>query len=459
MAKQKCIDKDKLSRHERRHSMFIAIVVSVASIVALTCGAGNVLSLAAIKLGATEVYLGIFNFVSIAPFVLALFTMSTIETSGKIRILFLGYSLAAVFTIPFLFLPLTVRLWPAWASLILLAGTNALRNGATALGSTGWFPLLQDIVPRRYTGRFFAKLRTSWQTANLICLIVSALILGSNPGWLQFEILFTFALIGQIITALPIIRMTEKPPMDDAVVVPIYDRIVEFLKQNNLRHYTLYVITYIVAANAMEPFKVKLLSDMGYSYGYILAATAMVGFGAVISLRFWGTIADKFGNRSIFSISHIGMLVTTAGWLFVQKASVFMMSYVMLLYLCWSIFNSGNTLAQTNYMLRAVPPNKQNYMNLILLGQRIALAVAPLLAGLFLHLSNDFYFEIPVNIKIGNYDIFFVINSLAFLIPHIMREPLRSKNDLPTSNVVTLLSRPILDTIVYPFWPIKSDKK
>jgi len=454
------VDRYKISRHDRRRSMFLAIVASVGSIVAMTCGAGNILSLAAIKLGADEMFLGIFSFVSIAPFVLALLTMSTIETSGKIKLLVVWYFITAIFMVPFLFLPLVAKWWPAWACLALLAVSNALRNGATALGSTGWFPMLQDIVPRRYTGRFFARLRTSWQTANLICLIAAALILGGQSSWLRFEILFVLALLGQIMTALPVAGIVERPPIaDNAATISIYERIIEFCRQKNLRHYTLYVIAYMIAASALEPFKIKLLTDLGYSYGFILAATAMVGFGAVISLRFWGTLADKFGNRAIFSISHVGMILSTGAWVFVEKSSTAGMVLVMLLYLFWSVFNSGNTLAQTNYMLRAVPSHKQNYMNFIMLAQRMATAVAPLAAGLFLHFAGDLFFNIPDFVRITGYDILFTVNAAAFIIPHIMRKSLKAKTDLPTSHVITLIARPILDTIMYTVWPVKTSRK
>jgi predicted MFS family arabinose efflux permease len=460
MNKSKSVNEYKMSRHDRRRSMFLAIVVSIGSIVAVTCGAGNILSLAAIKLGAGEMFLGIFSFVSSAPFVLTFLTMSKIETSGKIRILLLWYSVAALFMVPILFLPLVAGLWPVWACLALLAVSNAARNGAMGLGSTGWFPLLQDIVPRRYTGRFFARIRTSWQTANLICLIAAALILGSQPGWGRFEVLFILALLGQISMALPISAMVEKPPLlQEASPPSIYERIMDFLGQKTIRHYTLYVIVYMLAACAMEPFKLKLLSDLGYSYGFILAATAMVGVGAVISLRFWGTLADKFGNRAIFSISHVGMLLATAAWVFVGKSSAAGMTLVMLLYLFWSAFNSGNTIAQTNYMLRAVPPHKQNYMNFILLAQRLATAIAPFLAGLFLNFTKNLHIDIPNVVHIGSYDMLFLANAVAFAIPHLMRKPLKAQTDLPTSHVLTLVARPILDTIVYTVRPAKPPKK
>jgi hypothetical protein len=460
MSKSKMVNMYKMSRHDRRRSMFLANVSSIGGIVAITCGAGNILSLAAIKLGAGEMFLGIFSFVSIAPFLLCLLTMSTIETSGKIKLLVLWFFVAAIFMVPFLFLPIIAGWWPAWACLALLAASNALRNGSIALGSTGWFPLLQDIVPRRYTGRFFARIRTSWQTANLVCLIAAAFILGSQPSWMRFEILFVLALLGQIVMALPVTGMVEKPLIADSIpTISIYERITEFLEQKTLRHYTFYIIAYMFAVSALEPFKIKLLTDFGYSYGFILAATAMVGVGAVISLRFWGTLADKFGNRAIFGMSHVGMLVSTGAWIFVGKSSTAGMALVLSLYLFWSAFNCGNLLAQTNYMLREVPPHKQNYMNFILLAQRLATAVAPLAAGLFLNFTGGLQINIKNVVHISDYDILFVANAIAFIIPHMMRKPLKAKTDLPTSQVINIVTRPILDTIMYTMWPVKTSKK
>jgi hypothetical protein len=166
---------EKMTAQQRRRSMDLAIVASVSSIIAATCGAGNILSLAAIKLGAGEMFLGFFNFVSIAPFVLGLLTMSALERYGKIRVIYPWYLLGAVFMGALMLLPVAAAYWPAWLCLAMLSVSNALRSACTALGSTGWFPMLQDIVPRRYTARFFARLRTTWQSANCVALIAAAL--------------------------------------------------------------------------------------------------------------------------------------------------------------------------------------------------------------------------------------------------------------------------------------------
>ncbi|OHB54288.1 MAG: hypothetical protein A2Y07_01755 [Planctomycetes bacterium GWF2_50_10] len=429
-----------INRQTRRLSMKAVIISSVASLVAATCGAGNIFSLAAIKLGAGELYLGIFNFLSIAPFLLGLCTMSAIEIYGKRKIIIKWYWLSAVFFAPILLLPLAASYWPAWACLAMLAAANASRNAAIALGSTGWFPILQDIVPRRLTGRFFARLRTTWQSASTLSLLAAALVLWKFPSWLGFEIVFLIAFAGEIARNLPLPWMAENPPLPNPVCMTVWQRLREFAADSTMRHYSLYLTFYFLASMAMEPFKIKLLSDLGYSSGVILASTAMVGIGAILSLSLWGKIADKFGNRAIFGITHIGMIVSTAAWVFVWPSSTWAILYVCGLYLFWSAFNSGVNLAMTNYMLRVVPREKQNFLTFILLVQRMVTAVAPLLAGLVLEFTPALKFRIA-SLPLSIYDLLFIACAALFLVPHFMRKKLKAPTDTPTANVITKLAR------------------
>ena len=66
-----------------------------------------------------------------------------------------------------------------------------------------------------------------------------------------------------------------------------------------------------------------------------------LSIGGIISLRGWGKLADRFGNRSIFPISHIGMMVATAAWVLVDEEPLGK-SLTVLIFLAIGIFNSGN---------------------------------------------------------------------------------------------------------------------
>ncbi len=426
--------------------MVLAITASVGSILASNFTAGNILSLVVLKLGAQAGFLGILSFASLAPGFFCLFTLSLVDKMAKKRLLFPGYFLSAVFAVPLLFLPFTAAVWPLWANLALITVSILLRNASTGLSSAGWFPLLQDIVPTRYVGRFFARLRTSWQSASLLSLIASAVIIGDDPTWMRFEILFVLGLISELFKSLPVLGITERPmESNNGPGSSIPASIIEFIRFGPLGRYNIYVFLIAFASNAVEPFKVAMLSDLGYSAGFILAATAMVGTGAVISLGLWGKIADRYGNRAIFSITPLGMILTTIGWLFVGKSGILGMIYVMLLYLAFSIFSSGNGIAQTNYMLRAVPKNKQNFLTLILLVQRIGLAVSPLVSAAFLsnaqrlNLFNERF----------RYDILFVFTSLVLAGSYLIRKSLKAQTDMPTNQVVFIMAKPLYD-IIYP---------
>jgi hypothetical protein len=50
------------------------------------------------------------------------------------------------------------------------------------------------------------------------------------------------------------------------------------------RHFLGYILLYNIAAYMCLPFQIKYLKELGYHSGYIVAATAMVSVGAILSL-------------------------------------------------------------------------------------------------------------------------------------------------------------------------------
>jgi MFS family permease len=417
-------------------------VRTIHALIGAICIGGNVLTLVALKLGATEMFLGILIFAILAPWAFRIFTMSAIEKHGKRKILIFWKTISTLCIIPFLLLPFLVNRWSANACLILILTATFLRSATYALGNTGWFPLLQDIVPRRITGRFFANLRVAWQTSSFITLLLVAWFLGKEPDWWKFEVIFIVAFLAFTIRFLTIFGMVEKPvPQTTSKKFSIFARFCEVLRAEQLRRLVLYIISYMFALVIAEPFKIKFLKDLGYGDGYILAATSMAALGAIISLRFWGKLADKFGNHSIFSISHIGIAVFTILWLFVGK-SAFGAVFVFGLFFFWSVFNSGNGIAQTRYILHAVPEDRQNQINIISTIAMLAASIAPLFGGLFLKLTGNISFQISAK-TIDNYHFLFIISAAMFILPHILRRKLKSKKDTPTMQVIAFVTRPL----------------
>ena len=430
---------------QRRTSMNFARIGACNAVVGACCISGHVLQLAAIKLGAGEVILGLLSVMLVSTWACRTFTMSAVEKHGKRKVMIFWKTISTICIIPFLFVPLFAGKWPQAVCLAIILAATLARVTAYALGNTGWFPLLHDIVPRRITGRFFANLRMTWQTAHLLTLLGISFFLGHNSAWWKFEIVFVVALIAYTIRTLCIIPMVENPNHKaEHTPPPVTKRFAEVFAVKELRMLTLYITSYMIAATVANPFKIKLLKDLDYSDGIVLAATSMIGVGALISLYFWGKLADKFGNRAILAITHIGMPISTVLWVFVDADSKIL---VFALFLIWSIFNSGNGIAMIRLLLHAIPSDRQNQINVIYVISDFLMGLAPLLAGLMLAITAGTTIQTPIN-TVNNYQIFFIVTASLFILPHLAIRGIKNTKDASTMQVIAIMARPLLNTLI-----------
>jgi len=426
----------------RRRNMSLVIACAVFGVAGATCISINILSLVAIKLGAGNIYLGLLSASVTAPLVLGIFSMRAIEKYGKLKVLIPWTATATVLVTLYLTIPHIAQNYRPVVALSALFIIQILINICGSIGNTAWFPLLKDTTPVRLTGRFFAKLRTSWQSASVITVIGIAIFLGKESAWWKFEIIFAAAFVFLLIRTILLFFIQEKPPQPHHVSnQTIIERFKEVYKIKQLRYCIIYLGCYSFLAAAPEPFKIKMLKHLHFSSGFILAATSMFGAGAIISLRFWGKLADKFGNRAIFSISHIGMIVTTILWLVVDD-NIFSRAMVFILYFSFGIFHSGNGIAQTRYVLHAVPDSKQNYINIVNFSTFAFISIAPIITGLLLTVTKNLHFSSGA-INLNNYHLMFIVIGSLFIVPHILRRNLRVGKESSTSNVVAFVVRPL----------------
>lgn len=446
-----------LTDAQRQRSMKFAMISALANIIGFAAFSGNVLTLVAVKLGAREFFLGLLHFAVMAPMFLGLFTISVVERRGKLHVMRRWWSVQIVFILPILFLPFLVSRVSPSSCLGLLLVSTLLWRGGTSLGVTGWFPILHDCVPSDITGKFFARMRTFWQTGWLIWLMAIAWLLrGNGPtDWWRFQLIFIIGALAYIVRVLALIPMSENPPQSNTKTrAAIVKRFKQLFATKYLSILAVYLVFYAIAATISEPFKIKLMKNFGYSDGFIIAAAAMTTLGAIASLRFWGSLADKFGNRSIFSIAHIGMIVIAMLWIMVEKSG-FGAVLIFILYFFWGIFTSGNGIAQTRYILHTVPATKQFYINLLNFVSFAFCAIGPLVGGIFLTATTNVRMKSGA-VDLNNYQIMFVITALLFVIPHMLRKKLRWKKETPTTQVLATVIRP-LRNVFGPF--IRIDKK
>ena len=138
------------------------------------------------------------------------------------------------------------------------------------------------------------------------------------------------------------------------------------------------------------------------------------------------------------------MIVVTLLWLLVEKSTLGG-CIVFALYLTASVFNSGNGIAQTRYILHMVPLDKQNHINIINIISNLTVACGPLLAGLMLHATKGAEFHSGA-VSLNNYHMLFLLVAVAFVPAHLLRKRLGMTKETPTAHVITFVSQSIRST-------------
>jgi len=434
----------RMSKADRRRSMKYVYAVSIFTIIGVTGIAPGIMSLTALKLGADEFYLGLLSLATLVPMAFSFFTLGTVERRGKRHVLFFWNCFSTFFMIGFVLIPLLSGTFSPDFLLAMILLVMLLMRSTGAMAGSGWFPILQDIVPYRVTGKFFANMRTAWQSAALIALLGAAWFLGHDAPWWKFELIFVIALLAFILRTFSILPMSEIPPrLNGSEQSTTSSLLSEFFKNKSNHSLIAYLVTYAFAFGLCEPFRIKLLKDLGFSEGFILLALAMVNLGAIVSLRFWGRLADRFGNRAIFGVTHIAMIATTLLWVCVGQ-SVFGATAAIGLYLFGSVFNCGNGIAQTRYIFYATDSTRQSEITIANMIVFVTWGIAPLFGVGMLRLTESIQFQIA-SMPFDHYDLLFALNALLFLIPHRLRGKLGLMKETPTAKVMVFVLRPLIN--------------
>ena len=444
------VDKSNLTLRRSIRAIYGTAILAMAG---NACISPSILSLVIIKLGGSEFHLSIMQFAWLVPLVFGLLAMPVTEYKGKKPVLIGGYMAGVLLTLPILLVPVFAEKWPGTACIWLIVLSVTLMSTANSLGVAGWFPLLQDNIPRQLRGRFFGGFRTAWQISNLIMIIAVSIYLGKEASWEQYLRVFSLGILFYAARVGCFFYVTETVPVKPRHTVPsAWNMLKDFCIDKTVRPTVKYLVSYAFAITLAETFKIKMLKEFGYSDGAILGAVAMVNIGAILSLRTWGRLADKYGNRFIFGITHITVGICTLGWVFVGPGKNSMI-LVYFLYFCHSIFNGGNYLAQSRYLLSEVPSDKTSHLSIINNISFVVWGFSPFVGAAILTLFANTKIGLGA-LTIGNYDILFIITALLFIIPHRLRLKLGLKHETSTRQVLSFLTKPIIYSIS-PFNRIK----
>ncbi|MCA9450170.1 MAG: MFS transporter, partial [Candidatus Omnitrophica bacterium] len=262
--------------------------------------------------------------------------------------------------------------------------------GLGSVGGCAFNSWMRDLIPEREMGSIFGK-RMSVSVALGALLSLAAAewvdyLIGSGfPAVRAYAILLLigcfFGMIGATALAgIPEPRMLKSPngKFIDILLAPF--------KNFNYRQLLKFLGSWNFSINLAAPFfTVYMLQRLELGMSTIVLLTVFSQFVNVIFFRIWGSLADRFTNKSVLAVSGPLFLLSTAAWPFttLPEKHFLTMPLLIAIHAMAGISTAGVTLCAGNIALKLAPRGQATAFlatNALISG--IAATIAPIFAGL-----------------------------------------------------------------------------
>lgn len=249
---------------------------------------------------------------------------------------------------------------PAGAALAAAIAAYAAYCMAGSLTYGPWSSWMSALVPRAARGRYFSW-RNSWGAliAGLLPVAAGCIMRrqwGPEPAatpWAALAAVFAVAAAARLGASLFLGRQYEPPlrqklPLEDFS----YWQFLARTGRSNFANFTVVLALLFGAANFSGPlFQLYLLRDLRLDYATIMLLPATSLAATVVFVRFWGRVADRWGNMLVIRICATTLVAVPLLYLGPPRLG--------LIFLAWAVGGAswaGLGLASFNYVMEAATP-------------------------------------------------------------------------------------------------------
>ena len=191
--------------------------------------------------------------------------------------------------------------------------------------------------------------------------------------------------------------------------------------------------------NLGQPFyPVFLVQGLHRPVGDVGLLTALAGVGGILTLRGWGWLCERFGNKPVLYVcSIVWALVGLGSWAMAGERFFW---HLALSYLVIGGTTAGFQLCQFHLMLKLAPANKAPYVAVFLALTSLLTAIGPLLGGVILRLLPD---ELGTFLgqTIRDYHVLILSSMLGCLLSTHLLDFVREEQAHPTEEVWRTMRR------------------
>jgi MFS family permease len=248
---------------------------------------------------------------------------------------------------------------PSLGEALLVAGILVMCSG-NAIFSASWFALLSPIVPQTLRGRFFGKLRFSWQTVGIAFGTLCALALHEQSSIGTFQALLAVGAVGLAVRAFVYTRIPElerheprgKPLAAAIGTVIRAEGYMSFCSYAFLL--SLFTASCPILFGLIEK-QIALLGD-----GQVAWMGNLMMIGAVFGFLAGGKAVDRFGTKPVFLACHFGYGAVLLLFL-ARGAAPWSILYTLgSLRFLFGLVGAASSIAISTELLALIPPEDKS---------------------------------------------------------------------------------------------------
>ncbi|MFA5414294.1 MAG: MFS transporter [Methanoregula sp.] len=398
----------------------------------VTLTSGIFLIAFALELGASNIIIGLLA--AVPPFaeLVQIPAVGFIERIRNRRLITVAASLLSrslwilIALVPFLFSP-----GAGIYCLVLLLVTYAC---ISSVKHCSWKSWMRDLIPDEILGMFFSRrMALSFALATVLSLCASFFLdlwksdSGRAPVFGYSLIFLVGSLIG--LSGTYFLISTPEPRMTVTRAVSLKSRLSVWFADANFRNLIIFLCLWSFAVNLAAPFvTVYLLKRLSLDITVVILLSIVSQVCSIVLLPFWGSIADRFSNKSVLKVAGPLFLICFIALTFTNLPDphALTMPLLVIIHIVMGVSMAGVTLAAGNIGLKLAPKGSAtSYLAGISIFTALTAGIAPIIGGFFVdHLADcelawnlvwkspGVQFTIPT-LYLVHWDYFFVF---AFLI-------------------------------------------
>lgn len=246
-----------------------------------------------------------------------------------------------------------------WRELLLVAGILVYALGSP-MWESGWFALLSPMVPDALRGRFFGRMRTTWQLVGVIFFGICGWLLPSDAPLAAYQVVLG------VIAAAMMVRMVlyaslpelERPPEKSDSFRQVMG---DLLQSAGFVSFCAYVFL-LSLTTAGGPIIFGLIEKKVLNFGDndVVWLGTLTMAGSVAGFFVFGKAIDRFSTKPVFLVCHFGFSAVMTLFLLRAQSPWSMMSTLSVLHMAYGFLQAGSSIAIATEMLALIPPRNKS---------------------------------------------------------------------------------------------------